>query len=155
MLDLAFADQIFHRAGNVLDRNVRIDAVLVEEVDDVGFQALQRCFGDGADVFRPAVHAALAAVGTEVEAELRGDDDLVPDGAEGFAQQFLVLVRPVGFRRVEEGDAPIEGGADQLDRFLLLSGRTIAVAQAHASETESRDFETAFSEFTLLHQIFP
>ena len=33
VLDLALADQLLHRARDVLDRHVRIDAVLVEEVD--------------------------------------------------------------------------------------------------------------------------
>jgi len=30
MPDLAMADQVLHRAGNILDRHIRIDAVLVE-----------------------------------------------------------------------------------------------------------------------------
>ena len=42
VLDLALADQFLHRAGHVLDRHVRIDAVLVEQVDAVGPQPLER-----------------------------------------------------------------------------------------------------------------
>jgi hypothetical protein len=34
--DLAFRDQLTDGAGDVLDGNVGIDAVLVEQVDDVG-----------------------------------------------------------------------------------------------------------------------
>ena len=33
VLDLACLDQVLHRAGDVLDRHVRVDAVLVEEID--------------------------------------------------------------------------------------------------------------------------
>src|SRR3546814_5619336 len=47
--NLALGDEVFHRAGHVLDRHVGIDAVLVEQVDDVGAQALERRLGNGAD----------------------------------------------------------------------------------------------------------
>ncbi len=46
MPDLAFADQILHRARHVLDRHVRVDAVLVEQIDDVGPEPLERGLGD-------------------------------------------------------------------------------------------------------------
>ena len=39
VLDLAFPDQVLHRARDVLDRHVRVDAVLVEQVDGVGLAA--------------------------------------------------------------------------------------------------------------------
>jgi hypothetical protein len=42
MLDLPFRDQVLEGAGDVLDRHVRIDAVLVEEVDQVDLEPLQR-----------------------------------------------------------------------------------------------------------------
>ena len=34
VLDLALGDQLLDRAGDLFDRHVRVDAVLVEEVDD-------------------------------------------------------------------------------------------------------------------------
>jgi hypothetical protein len=49
-------------------------------------------------MLRPAVHAALAAFGIEVEAELRGDDDLVAERRQRLTEQFLVLVGAVGNR---------------------------------------------------------
>ena len=36
-----------------------IDAVLIEQIDAIGPQALQRGVGDLSDVLRPAVHAEL------------------------------------------------------------------------------------------------
>ena len=44
--DLAFRDQLPDGAGDVLDRHVRVDAVLVEQVDAIGPQPLQRRVGD-------------------------------------------------------------------------------------------------------------
>ena len=43
---LALGDQLLDRARHLLDRHVRVDAVLVEEVDRVGAQALQRGLRD-------------------------------------------------------------------------------------------------------------
>jgi hypothetical protein len=39
MLDLALGDQIFDRPSHVLDRYVRIDAVLIEKVDGLDANA--------------------------------------------------------------------------------------------------------------------
>ena len=41
VLDLPLLDQLLHGAGHVLDRDVRVDAVLVEEVDRVGPEPLR------------------------------------------------------------------------------------------------------------------
>ena len=41
MQDLSFLDEILDRAGHVFDRHVRIDAVLVVEIDAVGPEALE------------------------------------------------------------------------------------------------------------------
>jgi hypothetical protein len=42
VLDLAFPDQLLHRPRHLLDRDARVDAVLVEEVDPVGLEPLER-----------------------------------------------------------------------------------------------------------------
>ena len=42
MPDLALGDQVLDRAGDVLDRHVGIDAVLVEEVDGVDAEPPER-----------------------------------------------------------------------------------------------------------------
>ena len=42
--DLAFLDQLRHGANRFLDRSIRIDAVLVVEVDVLDAQPLQTCF---------------------------------------------------------------------------------------------------------------
>ena len=77
-LTLPCGDQIPYRAGDILDGHVGIDTVLVEEVDGLDPQPLQRALGDLADAFGAAVKPARSAR-TEVEAELGGDDDVVPE----------------------------------------------------------------------------
>jgi hypothetical protein len=54
-------------------------------------------------------------------------------------------------RRVEEGDATVESGTDELNGSLLFGRRPIAIAEAHAAETDGRDFETAFAKCVFLH----
>ena len=38
VFDLTFLDQLLHRSRHVLDRHVRVDAVLIEEIDDIDLQ---------------------------------------------------------------------------------------------------------------------
>ena len=42
--NLALRHQVLDRAGDVLDRHLRVDPVLVEEVDAVGPKALEHAF---------------------------------------------------------------------------------------------------------------
>ena len=53
--DLALGDQLGQRADGLLDRRVRVDPVLVVEVDAVGAEPLQGALDGGADVRRAAV----------------------------------------------------------------------------------------------------
>jgi len=61
--DLSLPDEIVHGAGDVLDGHVGIDAMLVQEVDRIDLESLERCLRDLADVLRPAVHRSRA-IGT-------------------------------------------------------------------------------------------
>src|SRR6476660_4964378 len=45
MLDLAFGDQVADGAGDIFDRHVGIDARLVQQIDDLNTQSLQRSLG--------------------------------------------------------------------------------------------------------------
>ena len=71
-----------------------------------------------------------------LKAELGGDDDVFAEGRESFADDFFVDVGAVDFGGVEEGDAALNGGADELDGFGFFRGRAEAEAQAHAAEAE-------------------
>ena len=81
--DLAGVDEVLDSTGDVLDRHVGVDAVLVEQVDPLGVEPLQGVLGGGADVLGAAVQAggAAAVVG---EAELGGDHHVVPDSARAL-----------------------------------------------------------------------
>jgi hypothetical protein len=90
MPDLASRDELLDRAGHVLDRHLRVDAVLVQQVDRVDAEPAQAPGDRPLDVLGSAGQAGLAALLVEGEPELRRDDDLVADGREGLADELLV-----------------------------------------------------------------
>jgi hypothetical protein len=101
--------------------------VLVEQVDAVGPEPAQRVLDGGPDVFGAAVQAGgrVAVVG---EAELGGDLHLVADGGEGLPDERLVGEGAVDLGGVEEGDAEVYRGPDEVDAVLLVDSRAEAVA---------------------------
>ena len=50
VLDLACPDQVLDRSGHVFDRHVRVDAVLIVEVDGFDAEPLERALGGLLDV---------------------------------------------------------------------------------------------------------
>ena len=153
MLDLALGDQILHRAGDVLDRHIGIDPVLVEQVDHLDPQPLQRVFGHLPDAFGAAVEpvSTARAAGTKVVAELGGDDDILPERLQRLAHEFLVGERAIDLGGVEEGDAALYRRSDQRDHLLAVRSRAAVMIQAHAAEADGRDCKVAIAKLARLH----
>src|SRR2546429_6404139 len=80
MLHLAFPDQILHRSRYIFDGDVGVNAVLIEQVDDIGLKPLERGFGYLPDVLWPAVQPSQTSLrlGIDFPSELRGDHHLAP-----------------------------------------------------------------------------
>jgi hypothetical protein len=112
--DLPLLDEPFHGARDVLDRNLGIDAVLIEEIDPVGLEARKRRVGDLADVRGTAVQADRL-LAFELEPELGRDDDAIAHGSERFADEILVREGAVRFRGVEERDPRVHRRAEDRD----------------------------------------
>ena len=101
--------------------------MLIVEIDGIDPEPLERSLGDLLDVLRPAIeptHRGLPS-GSQVEAELGGDDHLPAERSERFAHEFFVDERSVDFGGVEERDAAFDGGTDTADHFLLVFGRAV------------------------------
>jgi hypothetical protein len=113
--DLALLNEVLHGSGDIFNRHVGVDAVLIEEVDDIGLKSFQRGLGDLADVLRLAIDSSQwpLGFGIDFESELGGDHDLITEGNEGLADQFLVGERAVSFGGIEECDTSFESGADE------------------------------------------
>ena len=129
---LAGLDQIGHGADGVLDRHVRIDPVLIEEVDVVDPEPRQRAVTRFAHMLRPAVGALDPPLRVDGEAELGGEDDIVAASLDGAPDQPFVLERPVDLGRVEEGDAELDRPVDGCDRLRLI-GDAVGPAHTHAA----------------------
>ena len=155
MLDLARPDQVLHRPRDVLDGHVRVDAVLVEQVDAVGLEPLERRLRHLPDVLGSAVERHLLPV-LDLEPELGSDHHPVSDGGESLSDQFFVRERAVDLGGVEEGDPEIDGRADELDPLLRIDRRAVhGGTQAHAAQAQCRHFKVARSEFARFHVLPP
>ena len=154
MLDLALLDQLPDRSGHVLDRDGRIDAVLVEEVDVVGAEPTQRPLDGALDRVGATVEPASRRVTGEIEAELACDHDLIAQRFECLADELFVRVRAIDLGGVEEGDTLLDRVADQPDPFLLGREGWEGLAEAHAAKADLRDLKT-LAECACVHVIPP
>ena len=154
VLDLPGLNQFLHRAGHVFDGHVRVDAMLIQQVDAFHPEPLERAFDGLLDVLRPAVHARRSRpmiAAAQIEPELRGDHHFAAEGRQRLAHELFVDERAVDLGGVEERDAAFHGGVEKRDHLLLVFGRTVGKAHSHAAEPDSRNFQIALSKFALLH----
>ena len=117
VMHLSLINKILDGTRYLLNRDVGINAVLVEQVNPVGAQPLQRFLCNLANILRAAIKAITGP--SVFKPELGCNDDLVADGGKRLTKQFLIIARPVGFGGVEEGNAEINGVTEQRDRFVL------------------------------------
>src|SRR5271166_2146726 len=149
---LALLDKIFHSAGGFFDGHVGIDAVLIEQVDHIGPETLERGLGDLLDMFGTAVQPGLfAGARIKLEPKLGGDHHLPTERSESFAHEFFVCERPINLGGVEECDTAFSGRPNYRNHFLFVPRRTVAKTHSHAAEPKGRNFQVAFSKFALLH----
>ena len=120
MLHLAFPDKLLYRSGHVLDGHVRIDSVLVKQIDGVDLEPLQRssatCLMCSGRLLRPCCRPF-----GRFKPELRGDHDPFSNG-ESASPTSSSLVRSVDLGCVEEGDAAVDRRAKESDHSGLSAG---------------------------------
>ena len=153
MLHLTLVDQVFHGSCDVFDRHVRVNTVLVEQIDDIGLESLEGGLGDFLDVFWPAIEGSPpgSAIGIRWKAELRCYHHPIAEWSKRFAHKFFICEWTVHFSGVEECDAAFESRSNQRNHFLLVRRRSVAKAHSHAAESERGDFQIALSKLALLH----
>src|SRR5207249_4191422 len=137
MQNFALRDQPLDRTGDVLDRDVRIDAMLVQQIDAVGTEALEQGIDDRLDVLRSAVQTTRASF--DVEAELRRDPDAVANRRERFSNELFAGVRSVDFSGVEKRDASFMRFTENLDALVPVCRRSVVGADAHSASADFRD----------------
>src|SRR3546814_11740144 len=112
-------------ADRLFDRDGRVDAVLIEKVDRVDAEPLERAFAGAPRVGGRAVDAGdLLAL--EPEAELGRDDQPIALAPDRFAEQFLVAERTIDFGGVEEGDAEVDRAVARTRRIVPVGHLSVA-----------------------------
>ena len=139
-------DQLRHRPDGLLDRRVRVDPVLVVEVDDVHAESPEACVAAVPDVLRIAPDAEELAVRAADVSELRREHHPVATVADRPADELLVPARAVHVGRVEEVPARVEVAVDDPDRLGVVHLlRVVELAHPHAAESDCGDAEAARS----------
>ncbi len=118
--------------------------MLIENVDGLHFQALQRGLRHLPDVVWLAVETVASAIGVDTEAEFGGDHNVGAVRRERFSDEFFIGERAVRLGRIEEGDAAFHGSTNELDCLLFFHSGPIGRTQSHAAEAEGRHFQAAF-----------
>src|SRR5207302_7932788 len=154
VLHLALRNQFLDRSRHVFDRHVRVDTVLIIEIQDVCPEPFQRTLDALLDALGAAVLDLLPA-GITSDPELRGDHHLRAHGRQRLADELFVGVRTVDLGGLEECDTAFDSRADERDHRLLVRWDTVALAHAHAAAAEGRDLELALSKCALLQCLLP
>src|SRR5437588_10087953 len=107
VLHLAFLNQVLRRSRHVFNGHVRIDAMLIEQIDGVDPEPSQRALDGLFDVLRPTVQTnwMRISLGVNLEPELRRDHHLVTHGSESLAHKLFIHERTVDFRGIDDTDA--------------------------------------------------
>src|ERR1051325_1164994 len=146
------AHQLGHRANRLFNRRIRIDAMLVIEIDYLYVESLQTGFARRAHVIRSAADAAVfRPIWIAQDPELCRDNGLLAATAQRAADQLLVRVRSVNICRIKEIDAQLERAVNRCDRFLLAAPLAVKVRHAHAAKSNRRNDWSTAAEFSLFH----
>src|SRR5262245_2439338 len=153
MLHLTLTDQVLHRACHVFNGHVRVDPMLIAQINNIRLEPLQRGLRNLFDMFRPAIQLTPTSLATSswFKPKFGCYYDLITKRSEGFTHQLFIGERTIDLSRVEERDAAFHGCPDKRDCLLLIHSGTVAKAHAHTAEADGRDFQITFSKFALLH----
>src|SRR6476619_7226343 len=136
MLHLASLAEVFDGARDVFDRYVRVDAVLIVEIDGLYAESLQRAVDDLLDHLRTAGDppSRLTRSRVDVPAEFGGDDHLPPKRSQRLTNEFFVDVGTVDLGSVEECDTPVHCAPDQRNHLLPIRLVAITPCHTHAAQ---------------------
>jgi hypothetical protein len=85
---------------------LRVNAMLIEQINILGSETFERSLSDLPDVFRPAVENIKPLLG--IKAEFGGNHHLIPYPLQRLTYHLLIGVRPVNFRCIKERHTAID-----------------------------------------------
>src|ERR1700682_443139 len=151
MSDLAFLDQLRQGANRFLNRRIRIDAMLVIEVNVLDAQPLQTSIAGLLHVVGLTADAAgIRIAGITDNPELCSQHDLVALALDRSPDELFVFVWSVDVGRIEKINAEFERAMNSRDRFGVIA-TGVKLRHAHAAEAEGGNFEAGTSKSTGFH----
>src|SRR5260370_22380491 len=98
--------------------------MLIEQVDRIDLQSLERPLCDLFDVFWPTVESVplAAVIGIGFPPELGSHHYLAVKRSERFTYKLFVQERAVNLGGIEECDTPLHCGVEQRNHLLLVFG---------------------------------
>ena len=157
--DLALLDQLFHRLGHLFRFDLRVDAVLVIEVDVVGLELFQAPFDRFADGLPAGIH--LEVIAHMPDPAFGREHNFIPVGLQRRPHQFFVISGAAV--RVYAGIAlgGVKKGVPHIDRLRQQFGhlphiRRCAggVGHPHAAEADRR-YRQVSAQYPCLHMVSP
>lgn len=151
MTHLAFPDQFPDRSSHVFHGNVGIDTMLVEQVYHIRSQTSERFLCHLTD----AIGMTVQSLGRTsiAETEFGGDHHIRAKWRKRLAQQGFVGAQSIGLGGIEKCDTTLISTAKELDGTFMVLRRAITETEPHAAQSESRDFQPAFPQNTLIHLV--
>src|SRR5579863_2861460 len=142
--NLALGHKVLDRAGNIFNRNLRVNAVLIHKIDSIGPKPFEHPFDSLLDMVRLAVqpHLETAGLRFDVPAELRGDCDLVPEWCDALTEDSFAFEGPISLSRIKKRHAMVIGRADDIDHLRAVRHeRFITAAHILDAQTHARYLE--------------
>ena len=143
MRDLAGFYKLRHYSGNFLDRNIRIGAVLIIQIDMIGAEPLQRCvcgfpYRFGARVGNKRL-VDLGRIHIEFYSEFCRYYHLAANIFERFSDKRFVLMRIVGcsvnLRCIEEIISRFNRAAYRFNGGFLIGRSAVSMGKTHTAKT--------------------
>ncbi len=126
MQHLSLTDQFGHRLRHFLNRDIRVNPVLIVQINVICPQSFERTFCRPADRFRPGIQSCHSAV-VHAPSKFRRQNDLISDRLKRLADQLLILSRRVCLRGIKEGLPHLRGSSEKPDALFLFRKRRITL----------------------------
>src|SRR5438034_6868175 len=148
---VAATNQLGHRAYGFFDRRLRIDPMLIIEIDAINAEPAQARFACLPHVLRFAVNAAKTwRIRVAQDSELRRDDNAMAFAANSASEQLLIGVRTINVGGIKKSNPKVDCAIDSGERFGIVA-IAVKFRHAHTAESDRGNNRSAASKFSLFH----
>ena len=151
--DLALTHEVVECPEGLLQRRAGIPAVHLVEIDVVGLQAFQARL-DGPQHVHPC-RAGPVEVVAHRQAELGGQDDLLPQALQGIPEQGLAFPAGVDVGGIDEVDAAVQCVLHHAGGRGLVQRAHLVPPERHGAQRDLAHDKPRFPQRPVLHSLPP